>query len=81
MTTFDFTITLDHLVENLDAIDAVYGRCDDASMFNTGGVTKITFHRDAASLDDAIRTAIADVESFGYKIKHIEVEPECVGAS
>lgn len=80
MNTFDFTITIDQLVEGLDAVDAFYGRCNDASMFNDDGVTKITFHREATSLDDAIRTAIFDVQTFGYKVKHIEVEPECVGA-
>ncbi len=80
MNTFDFTMTIDHLVEDLDAVDAFYGRCDDVSMFNSAGVTKITFHRDAASLDDAIRAAVSDVQAFGYKVKHIEVEPECVGA-
>ena len=80
MNTFDFTMTIDQLVEDLDAVDAFYGRCDDVSMFNSAGVTKITFHRDAASLDDAIRAAVSDVQAFGYKVKHIEVEPECVGA-
>jgi hypothetical protein len=80
MQTFDFTITIDQLVEDLDAIDAFYGRLDDVSMFNADGTTRITFHREAATLDDALRSAIADVQSFGYKAKQIEVEPECVGA-
>jgi hypothetical protein len=80
MKTFDFTITIDQFVEDLDAIDAFYGRLDDVSMFNADGATRITFHRDAATLDDALRSAVSDVQSFGYKVKHIEVEPECVGA-
>ncbi len=80
MTTFDFTITIDKLVDDLDAVDAFYERCDDVSMFNTEGVTKITFHRDSDSLDQAVRAAVADVQSFGFKVCQIEVEPECVGA-
>jgi hypothetical protein len=80
MKTFDFTITIDRLVEDLDAIDAFYGRCDDVSMFNCEGVTKITFHRHPDSLDGPISTAVADVQAFGYRVRHIEVEPECVGA-
>ena len=80
MNTFDFSITIDQLVEDLDAIDAFYGRCDDVSMFNCDGVTKITFHRDAASLDHAIRAAVSGVQAFGYSVRHIEVQPECVGA-
>jgi hypothetical protein len=67
-------------VEALDAIDAVYGRLDDVSMFHADAATRITFHRSAATLDDAIRSAVSDVQSFGYKVKQIEVEPECVGA-
>lgn len=80
MNRFDFTVTLDQLIDDLDVIDEFYGRCDDASMFNSGGVTKITFHREAASLDDAIRSAIDDARTLGAKVTHIEVEPECVGA-
>jgi len=81
MNTFDFTITIDQLVEDVGAVDAFYARCDDVSMFNAEGVTRITFHRDAATLDDAVRSAVNDVQSFSFKVKHIEVEPECVGAS
>ena len=80
MHTYDFTITIDQFVEDLDAIDAVYGRLDDVSMFNSDGATRITFHREASTLDDAIRSAVSDVQSCGYRVKHIEVEPECVGA-
>ena len=80
MQTYDFTITIDQFVEDLDAIDAVYGQLDDVSMFNSDAATRITFHREAATLDGAMRSAVADVQSFGYKVKHIEVEPECVGA-
>jgi len=80
MNTFDFTIAIDQFLEDLDAIGAFYGHCKDASVFNSEGVTRITFHRDAARLDDAIRLAVADVQLFGYKVKLIEVEPECIGA-
>ncbi|MDA1055490.1 MAG: hypothetical protein O3C40_34250 [Planctomycetota bacterium] len=81
MNTFDFTISIDKFVEDLDVIDAFYARCDDVSMFNADGVTRITFHRDAATLDEAIRSAVSDVQSSGFKVKQIEVEPECVGAA
>ena len=80
MNRYDITITIDRLVEDLDAVDAFYGRCGDASMFNADGVTKITFHRDADTLDAALRSAVADVEGFGYRVEKIEIEPQCVGA-
>jgi hypothetical protein len=81
MPIYDFTITIDQFVEDLDAVEAVYSRLDDVSMFNADGATRITFHREAATLDDAIRSAISEVQSLHYKVKNIEVEPECVGAS
>ena len=33
------------------------------------------------TLDEAIRSAVSDVQSSGFKVKQIEVEPECVGAA
>ncbi len=81
MNTFDFTLSIDRLIEDLDEIDAVYARHDDISMFNSQGTTRITFHRESATLDDAIRSSVSDVQSFGYKVTQIEVEPECVGAN
>jgi len=80
MARFDFTVTLEQLIEDLDTIDAFYGRCDDVSLFNVDGKTKIAFHREAATLDDAIRSAVSDVATLGAKVIHIEVEPECVEA-
>jgi len=80
MNKFDFTITVDQFVEDLDAINTIYGQHHDISMFNSDGATRITFHREAATLDDAIRTAVSNVQSYGYKVKQIEVSPECVGA-
>lgn len=80
MPIFNFTITIDQLVEDVDAVDTFYGRLDDVSMFNADGATRITFHRQAPTLDDALHSAVSDVQSFGYKAKQIEVEPKCVGA-
>ncbi len=80
MQQFDFTVSINVFIDDLDKIDAFYGRCDDVSMFNSDGVTRITFHREAASLDEAIRSAIADTTTLGAKLTSIEVEPECVGA-
>jgi hypothetical protein len=80
MPTFDFTITIDQLVEDVDVIDAFYGRLDDVSMFNAHGARRITFHRESATLDDALLSAVSDLQSFGYTAKQMEVEPACVGA-
>lgn len=80
MSIFDFTIAIDRFVEDLDEVDAFYARVNDVSMFNSDGVTRISFHREAGTLEEAIRSAVADLRASGYGVKRIEVEPECVGA-
>lgn len=49
--------------------------CDDGSPWSSGGVVSIGFDREAASLGDAVGTAIHDVERAGYRIARIEFEP------
>jgi len=39
-------------------------------------VTRIDFHRDAASLEEAIRSAIADVQAAGFQVAHVLIEPK-----
>lgn len=36
------------------------------------------FHRDASSLEEAIRSAIANVKSAGYEVERVEMEAEAV---
>ena len=44
-------------------IDAVFeAGCDDAAISRTGGVQYVDFDREAASLDQAILTAVTDLE-------------------
>jgi hypothetical protein len=46
--------------------------CDDALLGSRNGVTFLDFDREAASLEEAIDSAILDVESVGQKVKRIE---------
>ena len=48
--------------------------CDDASPGVTAGVTDIPFDRKAASLDEALRTAVAQVRSVGLGIEKIVLD-------
>jgi hypothetical protein len=64
----------------LNEVVAFYARVDDVSMFNSDRVTRVSFHRKANTLDEAIRSAIADLRASGFAVKQIEVEPQCVGA-
>lgn len=48
--------------------------CDDSLPGTVNGVTQITFMRDAESLEEAIQSAIADIEKAGCKVDRIETE-------
>lgn len=78
MKIFEFTITIDQYVEDLDVVDAFYGRTGDASVAGSGGKTLVHFDREAGTLDEALRSAIADVQAQGWQVCDISVEPGCV---
>jgi hypothetical protein len=50
--------------------------CEDGSISTSGGVTRIDFHRRAPTLEEAIRSAIADVQSAGFRAAQVLIEPE-----
>ena len=78
MKIFEFTITIEQYVEDLDVIDAFYGKTGDASVAGSAGKTLIHFDREADSLDDALRSALADLQAEGWQVREISVEPGCV---
>lgn len=78
MKIFEFTITIDQYVEDLDVVDAFYGKTGDASLAGSDGKTLVHFDREADTLDEALRSAIADVQAQGWQVRDISVEPDCV---
>ena len=55
MTTFEFTITLTDLVDDLDAINVFYGHANDASIESSAGKTLVHFDRDAETPNARIK--------------------------
>ncbi len=78
MKLYNFTITIEESIDNLDVLDAFYGKLQDASVASGDGRTYIHFDREADSLDDALHSAIADLLSEGWHVRKISVEPDCV---
>jgi hypothetical protein len=78
---YHFTITIDQLIDDLDAIDEFAGRASDNNMSHQGDTTWIRFHREARSLDEAIRSAARDIEASGWEIAEISVETSFLKAS
>ena len=52
--------------------------CDDGTPETCEGVFSIDFHREAPSLEDAIRSAIANVKAAGYEVRRVEIEPQAI---
>lgn len=82
MKTFEFTVVFDHCMElNEELCERLFAaRCDDGTPGTCCWVTVIDFHREAASLEEAIRTAVANVSSAGCVVARVEIDAECLAA-
>jgi hypothetical protein len=74
--TFDFKLVLDQVEIDEAEADALYARCKDATLITAAGVTWMDFDRPADSLDEAVRSAMADVNAAGFRVKRIEIEAD-----
>jgi hypothetical protein len=74
VNTYDFKLVLDQVEIDEAAADNLYALCKDGTLITGGGVTYMDFDREAASLDDAVRSAIADVNAAGFRVARIEIE-------
>jgi len=65
--------------ETLDVTDKLGNAgCTDASIRGHVDGIELLFERDADSLQAAISSAVADVESAGYRISKVELEREAI---
>ena len=80
MAKYEFSLILSGPLElTEDLADSLFeAGCDDATPGTCNGVFSIDFHREADSLEAAIRSAIANVELAGYRVARIEMEAEAV---
>jgi hypothetical protein len=76
MKEHEFTLILagvDVMTEDLS--NRLYGAgCDDGSPYSSQGVAGIRFHRQAATLEDAIRSAVADIGKAGVAVERLVIE-------
>jgi hypothetical protein len=76
MKTYDFSLILSTGTELTETLaDALFAAgCDDGSPGSCEGVVSIDFHREAESLETAIRSAVADVQKAGCRVARAEIE-------
>ena len=80
MNKYEFTLILTESLElTEDLADALFAAgCDDGTPGTCHGVFSIDCHREAVSLEAAIRSAIEDVRTAGYEVTRVEIDAEAV---
>jgi len=73
---FGFKLFLEQSKFDEAESDALCARCKDGTLITAAGVTHLDFDRHADSLEDAIRSAIADVQSAGFRVTRVEIEAD-----
>lgn len=78
MTKYEFALILKGARElTEEMVDALYeAGCDDGTPGTCNGVFSIDFHREADSLESALRSAIAHVKSAGYEVERVEINAD-----
>ncbi len=76
MKIYEFDVVLSDVEELADdQADALFrAGCDDGTPVSSCGVTWVHFDREATSLEEAIRSAIAQVRSAGFQISKVELD-------
>jgi hypothetical protein len=74
MKEHEFTLILTSDPTDEDA-GKLYGITNDGTISTIAGVPQIHFHREAMSLEEAMRSAIGDVH---LGVERVEVEPRAV---
>jgi hypothetical protein len=72
---YEFSLILTQPEITDDDTDKLYeAGCDDASILTRDRVTRIQFDRHAANLDEALASAIENVERAGFAVARVEIE-------
>ena len=72
---YEFSLILMATDVSDDEVEKLYeSGCDDGSILSRGNVTMVQFDREAATLDEALVSAIRDVESAGLKVARVEID-------
>jgi hypothetical protein len=76
MRTYEFNVVLKSVAEVTDdQADVLFqAGCDDGTPASSGGLAWIHFDREASSLEEAIRSAVAQVQSAGFTVSKIELD-------
>lgn len=76
MKTYEFDVVLKDVSEVTDdQADGLFAAgCDDGTPTSCDGVAWIHFDREAGSLEEAIFTAVAQVQGAGFVVSKVELD-------
>lgn len=75
MKSYEFDVVLKDISEITDDLaDNLFAAgCDDGTPAGCAGVTWVHFDREAASLEEAILSAVAQVQAAGFVVSKVEL--------
>ncbi len=77
MSEHEFTLVLTRDPDEEES-DLLYGVFNDGTIASIAGLPHVQFHRKAASLEEAIRSAVTDVRSAGFEVARVEMLPDAL---
>jgi hypothetical protein len=79
MPSHEFTLILAFEEITDDQCNALYeAGCDDGTISTSQRATRIDFCRDAPTLEEAIRSAIGNVNAAGLQVRRVEIEADTI---
>ncbi len=78
MKTYGFTLTIKgHQVCSDEMAERIYeAGGDDSTVSSREGAVRVSFDRQANSLDEAITSAVRTLAKAGYQVAHLEIDDE-----
>jgi hypothetical protein len=78
MKTYAFDVVLKGLSEVTDEqADLLFASgCDDGTPASSGGVAWIHFDREAPALEEAIRSAVGQIQTAGFTVAKVELDAD-----
>jgi hypothetical protein len=76
LKTYEFDVVLKGLSQvSDDHADRLFAAgCNDCTPTSCDGVAWIHFDREAASLEEAIRTAVGQIKAAGFQVAKVELD-------
>ena len=78
MKTYEFDVFLEGVLEITDEQgDALFAvGCDDGTPTCCDGQAWVHFDREAPSLEEAIRSAVAQIQSAGFRVSKVQLDAD-----